>query len=364
VNGDQFEQAEQRRVFGGSLARSWNGTLAGRDTMTTVGAQVRHDRLDPVGLYATVARMRTATTQEARVRETSLGLWVENATQWTPWLRSLAGLRADGYDFDVSSSIEANSGRRRAGIASPKLSLVFGPWSRTEYFVNAGYGFHSNDARGVTAAVDPADPLVRSKGAEVGVRTGIVPGLQSSLALWQLRLGSELVFAGDAGTTEASRASKRTGVEWNNHWVVNPHVLLDLDLAWSRARFTGTDPNVPPLGDYIPGSIEKVASFGVTLQDWGPWFGEFQLRYFGPRPLIEDDSQRSQSTTLAALRAGYRLGRDMTLTLDVFNLFDRKASDIDYYYTSRLKGEAQGVDDIHFHPVEPRSVRLTMTARF
>jgi hypothetical protein len=51
--------------------------------------------------------------------------------------------------------------------------------------------------------------------------------------------------------------------------------------------------------------------------------------------------------------------------MDVFNLFNRKASDIDYYYVSRLQGEpAEGVADTHFHPVEPRSVRLTLTANF
>ena len=101
-----------------------------------------------------------------------------------------------------------------------------------------------------------------------------------------------------------------------------------------------------------------MASLGATVADLGPWFGQLQLRYFGPRPLIEDNSQRSKATTLAYLRVGYKLTPNVRVALDVFNLFDRKASDIDYYYASRLKGEpAAGVNDIHFHPVEPRSVR-------
>jgi outer membrane receptor protein involved in Fe transport len=125
--------------------------LGGRDSTTTVGLQVRHDRLDPVGLYGTVARERMATTQESVVRQTSVGLYAENATQWTPWLRSVAGLRGDRFDFKVASSIDANSGSRSASIASPKLSLIFGPWAKTEYFANYGHGFHSNDARGTTA---------------------------------------------------------------------------------------------------------------------------------------------------------------------------------------------------------------------
>jgi len=203
-------------------------------------------------------------------------------------------------------------------------------------------------------------PLVSTRGSEVGIRSEWVPGLQSSLAVWQLDIDSELLFVGDAGETEASRASRRYGVEWNNHYVVNDWLSLDMDLALSKARFTHTD----PAGQYIPGAINKVASLGATVTNWGNWFGSVQLRYFGPRPLIEDNSVRSNSTFLTYARVGYRYNPRTTLTLDVFNLFDRKASDIDYYYESQLAGEATPVNDKHFHPVEPRSARLTVTYNF
>jgi outer membrane receptor protein involved in Fe transport len=356
ANGDQFSQAEKRTLLGGSLARKWSTPIAGRDGSTTVGVQLRQDRVDPLGLYATAARERLATIQESRVRETSVGVYAQNDTQWTAWLRTTAGVRYDRFRLDVASSIAADSGARTAGIASPKLSLVFGPWAQTEYFLNAGEGFHSNDARAATAT-----PLVRAKGTEIGARTELGPGLQSSLALWQLRLASELVFAGDAGDTEASRASKRSGIEWNNHWRAAEWLLVDADLAVSRARFTQHD----AVGDHVPGSVGKVFSLGATVTQWGPWFGHFQLRYFGPRPLVEDNSQRSKATTLAYARVGYRLSPKLKLALDVFNLFDRRASDIDYDYVSRLAGEPlEGVADRHFHPVEPRSLRLTLTANF
>ena len=375
INGDQFEQAEHRRVFGLATSRSWNTQLAGRDSTNTIGLQLRHDRLDPVGLYGTVARERISTTQESTVRQTSIGLYAENATQWAPWFRSVAGLRADRFDFHVHSSIAANSGDRNASIASPKLSLIFGPWAKTEYFVNYGYGFHSNDARGTVAtvaakdpngpAISPVNPLVRSKGGELGVRTEIVPGLQSSLSMWALKLDSELLFVGDAGETEPSRASKRYGIEWNNHYIANKWLLLDADLAVSRSRFTEPDTSDPTLGNHIPGSIQTVASLGATVTDLGPWFGQFQVRYFGPRALDENNAHRSKATTLAYLRAGYKVNKNVKLTVDVFNLFNRQGSDIDYYYASRLKGEpAEGVNDIHFHPVEPRSVRVSLIANF
>jgi hypothetical protein len=209
--------------------------------------------------------------------------------------------------------------------------------------------------------VDPVTPLVKAKGSEVGVRTDAVPGLTSSLALWQLQLASELVFSGDAGDTEASRASRRSGVEWSNHWIVGRWLLLDLALSASRARFTQDD----PVGNYIPGSVDRVASLGLTVPNYDGWFGGVEWRYFGPRPLIEDNSVRSSSTSLAYLRVGKQLTPGFSVRMDVFNLFDRKANDIEYFYTSRLAGEpAAGVDDIHFHPVEPRTFRLTFLAKF
>ncbi|MEF2265744.1 TonB-dependent receptor [Janthinobacterium sp. LS2A] len=366
--GDQFQQSERRTVAGVNASESWTMELFGLPLRNKLGVQARFDRLSPVGLYNTVERVRQSTVREDRVRESSIGLYGENTVQWLPWLRSVAGVRYDAYRFKVDSSIDGNSGSANDHVVSPKLSLILGPWSKTEFFVNYGKGFHSNDARGTTQTrlpdgtpSTPVTPLVPTKGMELGARTEWLPGLQSSLALWRLDIASELLFVGDAGETEASRASRRHGIEWNNHYIAAPWLLFDLDLAASRSRYTEND----PAGNFIPGSIDKVVSFGVTVTDQGPWSGAFQLRYFGPRPLIEDNSVRSASTTLAYARVAYQINRKTRVSLDVFNLFDKRASDIDYYYASRLPGEAaEGVNDRHFHPVEPRSVRLTLSYAF
>ncbi len=373
LNADQFVQAESRQVVGGGVSRAFATPFGRLDSTTTIGGSLRMDRLDPVGLYKGLGGQRTATVQESLVRQNLFGLYAENSTAWTPTVRTLLGARYDRMEVDVRSSIADNSGQHTADITSPKLSLILGPWNKTEYFVNIGSGFHSNDARGVTARlapkegtpIDPSPALVRTTGSELGLRTEAVAGLQSSLALWQLDIGSELVFAGDAGDTGASGASRRWGVEFNNHYRATPWLLLDADIAVSRAEFTQPQGDAPNAGRHIPGSVETVVSLGAVISDRGPWSGQFQLRYFGPRPLIEDNSQRSDATTLAFLRVGYQINRKTKLALDVFNLFDTKASDIDYYYASRLPGEAaEGVADRHFHPVEPRSLRVTLTAYF
>lgn len=369
VNGDQFEQAEKRLTLGGQASQTWSARLGERPVLNTVGLQLRRDRIDPVALYSTAARQRLSTTREDRVAVLAAGPYFSNTIEWNRWFRTVAGLRADFYSFSVDSNVPENSGRKNESIVSPKLSAILGPWARTEYFLNWGQGFHSNDARGTTITVDPktGDPadrvsaLVRTTGYEAGVRSQIVPGVTTSLALWELKQDSELLFVGDAGTTEASRPSKRTGLEWLVQWLPRPWIAFDLTAAITRARFTDGD----PAGDRVPGAPESVVSAGATLENLDGWFGSVRWRYFGPRPLIEDNSVRSNATSLVNARVGYAIRKQVRAYVEVFNLFDRKANDIDYFYASRLQGEpADGVDDVHFHPVERRAFRATLVVTY
>lgn len=368
-NGDQFHQADRRVVTGGKVSHRRLGRLAGRPMQNTIGVQLRNDDIGTVGLYHTRARQWLDTTREDSVMQTSAGVFAQNEIEWTPWLRTLAGLRVDGYRFTVTSIEPLNSGSDNAGLVSPKGGAVFGPWRGTEFYVNAGLGFHSNDARGATITVDPASgdaadrvtPLVRAKGAEVGVRSVRVPHLQTSVSLWTLDFDSELIFVGDAGTTEAGRPSHRYGVEIANYYTPRPWLIVDGDVSLSRSHFTDAD----PAGDQIPGAVETVVSAGVTLDSVRHAFGSLRWRYFGPRALLEDASVRSKATSLVNLEAGYKLSKSVRIALDVFNLFDAKNSDIDYFYASRLPGEpADGIEDLHLHPTLPRSARIGLIVGF
>jgi len=373
TNGDQFEQFDDRWVFGVTPSWIFTDKWAGRPVTNKFGADVRRDNID-ILLGNTVQQQPLgAPTRTDYVQQTGTGLYYENTFQWTDTFRSVAGIREDFYYAKVTSDLNENSGTTRAHITSPKLNLIYGPFSKTEYFLNYGQGFHSNDARGTTTTVDPSTgqavqtvpALVKSKGEEIGVRTEAIPKLQSSLSLWRLTLASELVFVGDAGTTQASRPSLRRGIEWSNRYLPKPWLIVDLDLSASRAQFTGNDPNASGVpGNYIPGAIDRVASFGVTAKDLGPWSASMFMRYFGPRPLIEDDSQRSASSLLWSARAAYKFDPRTHLTLDILNLFDRKANDIEYYYASQLKTETLPVNDHHFHPAEPRTFRLSLVTKF
>jgi outer membrane receptor protein involved in Fe transport len=369
IDGDQFEQADDRLVTGVRGSHRWLARWGTVSVENLVGVQARHDDIRNVGLYRTRHRERLSTTRQDRVGETSGGVYAQTTLQWSPWLRTVAGFRADHFRFDVRSSDAANSGRDAASMLSPKLTMIFGPWRNTELYANAGSAFHSNDARGATIRVDPATgepahrvtPLVRSRGAELGLRSTPVPRVHLTAALWALDLASELLFVGDAGTTEASRPSRRTGIELATFYNLRDWLALDVEYAYSRARFRGDD----PAGDRIPGAVEGVASVGVSVIDFRRLSGELRYRYFGPRPLTGDDRVRSEASNLVNTRVGYRLTPNIRLDFDVFNLLDAQVSDVDYFYASRLPGEpTAGMEDVHFHPVEKRAFRLGVTTSF
>ena len=367
VNGDQFAQPDRRVTTGLDASHTWDTPVLGKESESTIGLQLQHDNIFNA-LQKTRAQQLLSTTRQDHILESSVGVYLQNTTRWTDKFRTVAGVRADFFRFDVRSDLPANTGRANDSQVSPKLNLIFGPWSKTEFYASAGKGFHSNDARGATIGIDPATgaptdkvtPLAGSHGIELGVRSEFIPGLQSTFSLYRLDVDSELVFVGDAGTTEAGRASRRVGFEFSNYWRAASWLTVDADVAFAKARFRGFD----PAGDRIPGAVEGVASIALAFDKLGPYFGALQLRYFGPRPLVEDNSVRSASTATLNGRIGYRIGANTKIELEGYNLTNRKASAIDYYYGSQLKGEASPAADIHFHPIESRTFRLNLVHRF
>ena len=365
---DQFAQTDHRSVWGSQATRTWLAELGeGRSVQNTLGLQLRQDQIR-LGLLDTVNRQTTATVRDDSVVQSLFGVFAENETTWSPWLRSVLGLRADQFSAQVKSHSQAqNSGSATGARVSPKLSLILGPWQKTELFFNAGRGFHSNDARGTTAKVDPRSglpveavpALVGSHGQELGIKSALIPTLHTTLALWRLDFDSELVYVGDAGNTRAGRPSRRSGIEWGNRWTPGDHLAIDAKLAWTRPRYADS-----AAGAYIANAVQTVVQLGVALRDMGAWSGALSLRHIGAAPLTEDNTVRSAPSTTANLRVSRKVSSDLDLTLDVLNLTNRANNDIAYVYTSRVAGEAAGVQDRHVHPAEPRSVRLTARLRF
>jgi hypothetical protein len=367
VNGDQFEQIDRRFVSGADLKRTWNQTWFGKDVENILGVQIRNDFIPHSGLDHTANRQVLNVWVDDRIEEFTTGVYGNNQIQWTDWFRTNVGLRADVFAIDVTGNIAGNSGSKTSGIVSPKASFIFGPWKKTEFYFNLGAGFHSNDARGATATVNPTTletvspvpVLVRTKGAEIGTRTSIAPGLVSTLSFWYLLSDSELTYSGDQGDTESNSASRKYGVEWANFYKPTSWLTLVADVALTRARYVN-DPN----GAYIPNSIPIVVSGVATVESPIGIFGSARLRYFSSQPLIEDNSAREPDSLIIDAKVGYRHGR-YEVAVDVLNLLNSKSDDIAYYYRSRLQGEPLvGVNDVHLHPVEPFEVRAGLTVHY
>lgn len=383
AQGDQHEQADQRTTWGGQTSRSWFFGPDLKNTELTVGLQVRQDRIDNVGLYNTVNRVRTDTVRQDSITETATGLFAEARSQWNPWLRSIIGMRQDhivanaaatGGQFNMS-----NGGSVSANQTSPKLSVVFGPFgeqANTEFYANTGYGFHSNDVRGATSVVNPVDGaatekldlFAKAKGSEIGMRTKPLSGWSSSLSFWRMELGSELVFVGDEGVTEARGASVRHGVEWSNYITPNDWLIIDGDIAWSKARFK--EPVDGNGGTYVPNAIPLTASLGITADNGGKWFGGLRMRYLGAYALEETGQEKSSPFWTTNLKLGYRIEPKMQLSFDVLNLFDRPANDIEYWGGACTRNEQAGgtcnggIDGRLVHPLEPRTFRVSLRVSF
>ena len=369
VDGDQVEQEGRRWVSGGRLVHRRLGRAFDRPLESAVGASVRHDAVGTVGLHNTVAQRRTNAIRNDVVDQTTAGLFGQTEIEWTRVFRTTLGVRGDFYRYTVDALRAHNTGSGTSALVSPKITAVLGPWRGTELYLNYGQGFHSNDPRAATTVVDPIsgervaseDPLVPARGAEIGLRTVALPGVQSTVALWYLAFDSELIFVGDAGVAEASRPSRRVGVEWTNYVRLASWLTGELDVSLSRARFSDFD----PAGDFIPGALDRVIAGALTVTPARRVFGSVRLRHFGPRPLIEDYSVQSASTTIWNGEIGVRINERFNVVLEAFNLLDSDVSDIDYFYTSRLPGEpADGVEDIHFHPSIPRTARVLLNVDF
>ena len=375
VTGDQFEQFEDRNIIGGQVAKGWNHQFLGHESTTEVGFQVRHDNIN-VGLLNTIARIPFATVTNDQVSETEAGLHLQNTTTWNRWLRTLIGLRADDIVMDMTAYANPlNSGSASGKRVSPKLSVILGPWAKTEFFINAGRGFHSNDARGVIDKVDPTTgsaassvpAFVGSTGKEIGLRTEAISGLQSSLALWSLDSDSELVYNADStlGSSSPNGASKRTGFEWNNHWSPNRWFLFDADLAWTHARYAQMNDN-GATGNLIPNSVPKVGLFRESLNNLGPWSTGLETRYIAAYPLTQDGSLTNPSAIVTNLRVQRKIAPDVSLSLDALNIFNREYMDIAYGqdYNATPTPATLVPMGVTVHPGEPREFRVTLKLKF
>ncbi|MEQ8857539.1 MAG: TonB-dependent receptor [Pseudomonadales bacterium] len=365
IDGDEFEQRDQRRVYGLLVEGAHDVAAGNRSAILRWGLDARLDDIDRVGLYRTAARVRNGAVRQDAVEERSAGIYGELEVALSERLRGTLGLRGDYYDWDVKAFREANGGSGDDALVSPKLSLAYRFSEGLEGYANWGRGFHSNDVRGVTIEVDPVtgsrmdpvDAVVESQGAELGLRLERGDRFNVSLVGFWLELDSELVFVGDAGATETNGATERRGIEASGFWQATDWLALDAAYTVTDAQFVREQSG----GDKVPGAVASTFSLGMNAVWRNGFSASARLRYLGEAPLVEDNSVRAADSLLVNAGVAYRRSA-LELRIDLFNVLDSSDYDISYYYASRLAGEpADGVEDVHFHPLEPRTLRASLT---
>lgn len=353
ANGDGIRQLDRGWVAGGDTR--WEHVFTGVPLVATPGLQYRIDT-PRVVLAHQATRVDLGRLTDVHVIEQSVSPFLKLELTPQPWLRLVGGARGDLFVYDVHDRLGRQlTGRATRELATYKGNVILGPWAATELFGNVGTGFHSNDARAVILNRGGI-ALPEARGWELGLRTRVVPRVEVSATYWALKLQSELVFVGDAGTTEARGPSSRHG------WEVATRVrLLDWlsftgDVTISRARFDN--------GDEVPLAPRMTSRAELIARQPGGFAASVGMRYLADRYASEDRQQTARGYLLFETTARYRY-KQVEAFVGVENLTNTKWRESQFFFTSRLPGEpAAGVPDLHFTPGNPRSVLGGLAVHF
>ena len=360
VNGDELRQYDSRWTYGGRLEHTFK--LA--DVLSLrIGGEGRVDDIGRVGLDRTIKGVKNYTVGAFNVLESSLGLYAEAIWHPTDRLMAFGGLRGDFYRFRTRALGGDNSwsGTEKDDLIAPKLGVNYEIADGIALYANYGRGFHSNDARGVTSPDNPAPGLIGGHFEEVGARFERGGAILTAVYWWS-SIASELIYVGDSGAVEPSDPGRRHGYELTGFY--KPLNWLEFDAVWtgSHARYAG----LPEGENYVPGALESSGELGISAI-FPDFNASARIRYLGPHPLIEDNSQRGEPTLLVNGRLAWtpRQLAGWSATAELLNVFNSKRDDIDYYYVTRLPGEpAEGIEGLNSRIVEPRQVRIGITKRF
>jgi outer membrane receptor protein involved in Fe transport len=367
VNGDQESQTEARGTFGGQVKYVRTDTVLGVDNDLLLGFGDRYDQ-NHVYRDFTKARSFLAVAENDRLHVNNFSLFAQATTRWASWLRSVLGAREDVVS---GSDTGTSGGSASQSLFEPKASIIVSPWESVEFYASAGTGFHSDDIRGATQAASTgvvgAPLIARQSGEEVGMRANILPNLTATLTGFYLKSQSETTYDPDAGQDSAGPGSLRSGVELNTTYQALRWLEFYTSLAVSRARYTdlSDDGNGGHVGTHIPNAPSVIGSLAAYVRGLDGWSGALEYRYLGEFPVTPDNSITSAGYGEWNLDINYALESGWKLGVGLYNVLDTKADAAAFYYTDRLPGEpAGGVGDLHIHPIEPRTVRLTLGRMF
>jgi len=350
-HGDMINQRDRRMLAGLDSQYEVKSTPLGIPVTSTAGVQYRIDTPHVV-LANAIQRHQVGRLQDVSIVEQSVSPFVKFDVLPVEKVRLVTGARGDVVRIQGTEHVNTTEPFQTHHVTTArpnvKANLILGPWVGTEFFGNFGTGFHSNDARAVLA--DPRlDALPTATGYEFGFRTRALPATEVFATYWFLDLSSELVFAGDDGTTEARGRSHREGLEVGVKVRPLDWLTFTGDFTYTaRAEFVDS-------GGAIPLAPIWTARADVTVRlPWG-LSSSIEMRHLGDRFADEDRRLTARGYTLFTSTTRYRY-RNLEAFLSIENLTNVQWREAQFAFTSRLPGEpARGVNDVHFTPGAPRS---------
>jgi outer membrane receptor protein involved in Fe transport len=194
----------------------------------------------------------------------------------------------------------------------------------------------------------------------VGTNVRIAKRLFVNAALWAMDLESELVYVGDEGVFEPSGKTRRIGVDVSARLQVFDWMFLDGDVNLAQPRFL----NEPEGANYVPLAPPVTSIAGINVKSKNGITGSLRYRYLGDRPAIEDNSIIAKGYFVTDAVLSYNHKSKYQLGMMIENLFDERWKEAQFAAESRLKGEAESVNEIHFTPGTPFNLRGNFTFYF
>jgi hypothetical protein len=358
MDGDEIYQTDARDIYGYTGTYDRDGQLAGRPLRTTVGVGTRLDRTE-VTLFNAVRRVVTDTVISGRVREQNLNAYLDETLALTERLTVNAAVRADLFLFRFRDQrFDSLSGSTSAFRASPKLNLYYQLREGVQVFVRSGFGFHSNDARGVVR--DPsANILPRAIGYEVGSTFKPVPNLVVNTAFWALHLQDELVYVGDEGITESAGPTRRLGIDLAARYQLSSRLFADLDLNVNRGRKV----NEPKGADAIPLAPSFTSIGGLTYKQANGLNASLRYRYIDDRPGNETNTIVARGYFLLDAVVNYTRAR-FQVGATAENLLNVEWNQAQFATLTRLRNETAPVDELHYTPGTPLYLKINASVFF
>lgn len=369
INGDEFNQHERRDLYGYNGKLSRHDDLGNATLTSTVGVSFRYDQTHPSWLAHSLNHQILNYLQLGNIRESNTNGYLDETLKKGKWLFN-AGVRLDYLHFYYQNMAPASDtaaemylGAKTTqgkAIVSPKINIQYTLNDKTQFYVKAGKGFHSNDAR-VVIANQGYQILPAAYGVDLGINWKPLPSLYINAALWYIFLQQEFTYGSDFGDESVTPGGRtvRTGIDFSARYQINPWLYSDLNLNFARPRSLDD----PKGQDYLPTAPTFTSTAGLYAKFKSGFNGGISYRYLHDRPANEDYSLTAKGYYLMDLTANYTTSK-YEIGIGIENLLNIKWYESQVEYVSRLKYETAPVDEVSYTAGVPFFAKLKFSVFF